>query len=86
MNLAPCPDCKTMISLNAANCPKCGRVIKEGDLVPPEAKPMNPGCVIAAVIIVIVMIISGIQMSNEKKEDERIRQRILERERTLSGG
>jgi hypothetical protein len=75
-----------MISLSAATCPKCGRVIKEGDLVPPEAKPMNPGCIIAAVIIVILILIMGIKVSKEKQEDERIRQRILERERTLSGG
>jgi hypothetical protein len=32
MKLAPCPDCGNPCSLTATTCPRCGRVIKPGDL------------------------------------------------------
>lgn len=85
-NLVPCPDCKTMVSPAAASCPKCGRVFKAGDLVPIQSKPLSLGCIIMIVIIVLWIIIAGIKASNEMKEDERIRQRIMDAERRRSGG
>lgn len=32
MNLASCPDCGNACSLTATTCPRCGRIMKPGDL------------------------------------------------------
>jgi hypothetical protein len=83
--LAPCPDCRRMVSLEAATCLKCGRVFKEGDLIPVVPKPMSPATIImisVVVLLVIMLLMKGMEMA---KEDERTRQRIMDTERRRSG-
>lgn len=87
MNLAPCPDCKTMISRSATACPKCGRPITPADLPPPPKREGFPvGTVIVAAIVVIIILLLAMKASNDKQEDQRIRERILDTERKRSGG
>ncbi len=37
-NTAPCPDCENQVSFSAVSCPKCGRVMKSGDLPNPTSQ------------------------------------------------
>ena len=92
-NLAPCPDCKMIISLSAAACPNCGRPINAGDLIPvpihpmPIAKRPKPISKVTIFIIFIVVLIIMVALLNgmeQLKEDERNRQRILEMEQRRS--
>jgi hypothetical protein len=74
-----------MVSLAAATCPACGRMVKEGDLVPVMPKPMSKVTIIVisiVVLIVMMLLINGMEMA---KEDERTRQRIMDTERRRSG-
>lgn len=79
MKLAPCPDCKRMISLSASTCPNCGRPIKEGELVSPvpsEPKPMTAGqwgCFILIALVVLFIIISALN-APRISDDDRMRQ------------
>lgn len=82
LKLAPCPDCKRMISLTAAACPHCGRAIKEGDLtpIPVDAKPMSKVTIIIISVVVLLVMMLLLNGMEQVKEDERNRQRILETE------
>jgi uncharacterized paraquat-inducible protein A len=86
--LAPCPDCKRMISLAAATCPQCGRAFKAGDLVPIQPEPLSTRSIIWMIvvsIIILYLVIMGIKGVNELQEDERIKQRIMDTERRRGG-
>jgi uncharacterized membrane protein YvbJ len=63
MKLAPCPDCKTMCSVMAATCPKCGRVFKEGERAAQQkefeakvAADSRRSLIIAGVVTVVLLI------------------------------
>lgn len=83
--LAPCPDCRRMVSLEAAACLKCGRAFKEGDLVPVVPKPMSKVTIIVISIIILIVMMMLINGMNMAREDERTRQRIMDTERRRSG-
>ena len=83
--LAPCPDCRRMVSLAAATCPVCGRVFKEGDLVPVVPKPMSKATIIVIGIVVLLIMIMLLNGMEQVKEDERNRQRILDIEQRRGG-
>lgn len=61
--LAPCPDCKANISLAAVACPKCGRLIKQGDLTPATAQPMPIWQYILAALIVFLLVFLALKVS-----------------------
>ena len=85
MNIAPCPDCKKMISVTATVCPKCGHVFKEGERtaqqkefeakVTADSKRSLIFALIGAVIVLILVLVSTSIMENEEKA----RTRQLER-------
>lgn len=82
--LAPYPDCRRMVSLEAATCLKCGHVFNEGDLVPVVPKPMSKVTIIiisVVVLLFIILLMNGMEMV---KQDERTRQQIMGKERRRS--
>lgn len=87
-NLAPCPDCRNMCSLTAVSCPKCGRVFQPGDLQPQAGgeADKHPFLLLIFVFVIFLMIVFGVKMSQEMREDQKLRQRILEGERIRGGG
>lgn len=87
LKLAPCPDCKSRISLTANTCPHCGRAIKEGDLVPIpiEAKPMSKVTIFIIFVVVLFVMMALLNGMEQLKEDERNRQRIIEMEQRRGG-
>jgi predicted amidophosphoribosyltransferase len=82
LKLAPCPDCKRMISLTATTCPTCGRTIKEGDLVPVpiDAKPMSKVTIFIIAVVILLIMMMLLNGMEQLKEDERNRERILQME------
>ena len=74
-----------MVSLAAATCPVCGRVFKEGDLVPVVPKPMSKVTIAVIGIVVLIVMILLLNGMEQVKEDERTRQRIMDTERRRSG-
>ena len=81
MNIAPCPDCKKMISVAAATCPNCGRVFKEGERATHQkefeakvAADSKRSVVIAVVVAVVLLILFLIGNSSRITEADRTRQ------------
>lgn len=81
MNIAPCPDCKTMCSVTAATCPKCGRVFKEGERAAQQkefkakvAADSKRSIVIALVVAAVLLILFLIGNSARVTDEDRMRQ------------
>lgn len=81
MKLAPCPDCKTMCSVMAVTCPKCGRVFKEGERAVHQkefeakvAADSKRSIVIAGVVAVVLLILFLIGNSARVTDEDRNRQ------------
>ncbi len=73
MNLAPCPDCKKMISVAAITCPNCGRVFNEGERTAQkeafEAKVASDSkrSLVIALIVAALLVILGIERWQNRK-------------------
>lgn len=81
MNLAPCPDCKKMVSVAATTCPNCGRVFKEGEREAHrkefEAKieeDKRRSVVIGVIVVVVLLILFLIGNSARITDEDRMRQ------------
>ena len=88
MKLAPCPDCKRMISLAATTCPNCGRPIQPGDLKSAEPTPeeieersrRSQRNLVIVVVLLALMTLLCVN-ANRKENIDREFQRTLEWER-----
>ena len=78
MNLAPCPDCKKMISLAASACPNCGRPVTAEELSKqPQPRPSEAGqwgCIIVLIIIILLIIIGALNAPPRITDEDRMRQ------------
>jgi vacuolar-type H+-ATPase subunit I/STV1 len=81
MKLAPCPDCGNACSLTATTCPRCGRIMKLGDLSesnlikPPDYSKLlnflvNALALITGVIMFLLIIFIGLM--NNIYDDEKM--------------
>jgi hypothetical protein len=85
-----CPDCKAVVSRLAAGCPRCGRPIREGELLDLPQHPQASvagcsqtfqwGCAIVVLIIIIIMIIGAV--SHQPLTDEDRMRQIRKNEQT----
>ncbi len=86
-NTATCPDCRNQVSFSAVSCPKCGRVMKPGDL--PRPVPVSPalqsnvnkGCLIAVAILFALMAFCCVASKQSPEDVDREFQKTLEWER-----
>ena len=75
MKLAPCPDCKRVISRSAIACPNCGRPITASDFPPPpEAQRFPIGTIILAAIIVLIILMLAVNAPRPLTDEDRMRQ------------
>jgi len=75
MKLAPCPDCKRIISRSATACPNCGRPIAASDFPPPHERERFPiGTIILAAIVVLIIMMLALNAPTGISDDDRMRQ------------
>ncbi|MDQ3634630.1 MAG: hypothetical protein M3405_09000 [Acidobacteriota bacterium] len=63
MNLGECPDCRCLCSITAESCPKCGRVLKSGDIVKRKGLSAKYNPLLKLLAVIAGLVVSAISFA-----------------------